>query len=1057
MTSKTVNNMPVLRTKLLYGIIILLLISLSCNLPLVTAPPVSQEPDQAAIQLNKLDLLEKDSKIKPEMYFQNGFPSSVLVKVPASGANTVEMARSYLEEYRGLYLQSNPDLALNVLRTSGKNDENVIFYQTYKKLPVFMAEINVLISGSEIQATIGSLLNSDINLDIMPALSSIEAEAFARAAVQQPKVPVNGKTTLMIFDKSLFSEDPASPHLAWKVTLNDKNYWQVFIDAKTGDTLFKHSLIENGDYDYEEWDANGENAYDTNCYWDAGPHSIGDEDSLDDDYSGDIDAVKAHDYAKQAFFFYHDTFGRETENFGGQIEVGIHANVDNALWRGNCDIAEFANGWVGYDVMVHEFGHGIIAHSTMLKGFDNPGALNESFADIMGVYADSGDWLVGEDRTNGQGAIRDLSNPPRNKMTDYKYDANDNGGVHANSTIISKAAYLLGCDNANDMKCGFHNGWEVSPIGLNKTAVLFYQTFTSVLPSDANFYNAAAITTKMAEIWAANGTAGFTKDDACQVRNAFAAIGLLAGDFGCDGTIDNAFDTDGDYIPDKDDNCPKAKNPIQFDTDHDGKGNACDDDDDNDHFKDNVDNCSLIPNPTQKDVDHDGIGDACDDSDGDGIRDDTDNCINVKNPSQIDTDGDKQGDACDDDYDGDGVQNERDNCAYDSNPDQKDTDHDGEGDVCDTDSDMDGISNDHDNCPFTPNPGQENSDGDGAGDACDPTPICKDVEAWSTGYQIGEEFIFPQPLANPLACTPESVTPSIELKPGIKIDGVSQNVDISGNPGGHIILPLPDCQPDQDGWFSPDRRALFTLEGLGHGVMFRIVDSDGNRQGKETRVSNTAQNSMDAPVQVLIQPLAGQHDFLDLLFPADFPPGNKLSFGTRFICGPKVDLTNLMIMPAAAAVINTAEPVLKTATAAVTPSASFTPVPAGACTWTAAINIFVRQGPGSSSYTDVWSFTPGQSAPVVGQSPDGFWWVVETPAGNGYVPKAPRFGSSAGMCDGLKTFDPPPTITPTPGLLVPVPAVLPQCNDRIDNDGDGRIDMDDSQCRNKNDNNEAVP
>lgn len=58
-------------------------------------------------------------------------------------------------------------------------------------------------------------------------------------------------------------------------------------------------------------------------------------------------------------------------------------------------------------------------------------------------------------------------------------------------------------------------------------------------------------------------------------------------------------DTDGDGIPDANDNCPAIANLDQHDTDSDGVGDACD-------------NCVSVANPSQTDSDGDGVGDACD-------------------------------------------------------------------------------------------------------------------------------------------------------------------------------------------------------------------------------------------------------------------------------------------------------------------------------------------------------------------------------------------------------------------------------------------------------------
>ena len=252
-----------------------------------------------------------------------------------------------------------------------------------------------------------------------------------------------------------------------------------------------------------------------------------------------------------------------------------------------------------------------------------------------------------------------------------------------------------------------------------------------------------------------------------------------------------AIDTDKDGIEDKSDNCLfTANGPLkgtcvaglypgkvcvaheecaggycsynQEDSDHDGVGDACENDLDGDGVLNNQDNCPLTPNGplggtcvyglnqgmycvaneecaggycsrNQEDSNSNKVGDACeDDFDGDGIPNGKDNCPFIPNPNQADQDKDWIGDACD-------------NCPYVYNPNQADLDGDGIGDACDTciDPDHDGFgigtSCPPDNCPYVHNPNQADWDHDGVGDACDNCPyVYNPNQADADGDGVGD-------------------------------------------------------------------------------------------------------------------------------------------------------------------------------------------------------------------------------------------------------------------------------------------------------------------------------
>lgn len=239
-------------------------------------------------------------------------------------------------------------------------------------------------------------------------------------------------------------------------------------------------------------------------------------------------AVSAHYNAYLCDTYYRNTHARNSiDGQGGTIISIIHATqegrpMDNAYWNGGLKIMVYGDGDQsftplagGLDVAAHEMTHGVTQHTANLVYQFQPGALNESFSDIFAVMVDRDDFLLGEDivrRETGAIALRDLANPgnPRvlsrqpSHMNEY---ANlpieqDNGGVHINSGIPNRAAYLI-----------------IQALGREKAERIYYRALTKYLTRTSEF-----IDCRRAVIRAAQELYGQTEAQAA--AQAFDAVGI---------------------------------------------------------------------------------------------------------------------------------------------------------------------------------------------------------------------------------------------------------------------------------------------------------------------------------------------------------------------------------------------------------------------------------------------------------------------------------------------------------------------------------------------------
>jgi hypothetical protein len=191
------------------------------------------------------------------------------------------------------------------------------------------------------------------------------------------------------------------------------------------------------------------------------------------------------------------------------------------------------------DVVAHELTHGVTEYESGLFYYYQSGAINESLSDVFGEFLDltySGGtdtagtrWLMGEDIEPGAtGALRDMEDPTvfgdPDKMTSANYfsvsgdlpeGSFDNGGVHFNSGVNNKAAFLM-VDGAT------FNGKTVTGLGITKTANIYYYAATNLLTSGADYLDLYHALRQACAVQI--GVVGITAGDCAEVQDALDAV-----------------------------------------------------------------------------------------------------------------------------------------------------------------------------------------------------------------------------------------------------------------------------------------------------------------------------------------------------------------------------------------------------------------------------------------------------------------------------------------------------------------------------------------------------
>jgi Zn-dependent metalloprotease len=250
---------------------------------------------------------------------------------------------------------------------------------------------------------------------------------------------------------------------------------------------------------------------------------------------------EAYDHSGDTYDFYKEVFKRNSlDDRGMSLISSVHVgkNYANAFWDGeqmaygDGDGRTFVRFTKALDVVAHELTHGVVTHTANLEYQDEPGALNEHYADVMGILVkqwrrnqtvQQADWLIGDDilvKTRTRKALRsfaapgtayqndpDIGSDPQPAHMKQKYEGDDDyGGVHINSGIPNHAFYLAA------MQMG-GKAWE-------KAGRIWYHALLTLSPR-SDFTAVAQTTREKAMI-----LFGPRSPESVAVKNAWKSVGV---------------------------------------------------------------------------------------------------------------------------------------------------------------------------------------------------------------------------------------------------------------------------------------------------------------------------------------------------------------------------------------------------------------------------------------------------------------------------------------------------------------------------------------------------
>lgn len=460
------------------------------------------------------------------------------------GLDKKETVFQYLESKKDMFkLAGNIDKHFNVVgeeKDAESGTTHVKLVEKHNNIPVYGSDQTVTLDKeNNVKAFFGQVIPNleDKNIPEFASISAEQAETIAKADIEKEVGKVKNydgvKKDLYVYEKD------GNYYLAYLVKASISKpapgYWHYFVDATNGNVIEKYNAVDHitgfgygvlgarQSFEIAQDEKTGQfNLFDGKRG--QGIHTF-DAENMDENlfnlfsqwlgYTGeeveskskffeDKAAVDAHVNAGKVYDYYKKTFNRNSfDDKGAKLISTVHVGEswNNAAWNGvqmmygDGDGKTFIPLSAGLDVIGHELTHAVTEHTANLVYKNESGALNESLSDIMGVMVEKKSWDLGADiYTPGKpgDALRSLKDPasipnplkPGEGYPDHynkRYTGTaDNGGVHINSSINNKAAYLVS-------EGGDHYGVKVTGVGREATEKIYYRALTKYLTANSDF------------------------------------------------------------------------------------------------------------------------------------------------------------------------------------------------------------------------------------------------------------------------------------------------------------------------------------------------------------------------------------------------------------------------------------------------------------------------------------------------------------------------------------------------------------------------------------------